>query len=157
MPARFARWGRRHKALTSSAAVLLVVVAVALGVGDVLLGNANARIERERQETQGQRDRANANLDKARQEMGDVLFVVANLARTLEVDPEDSLRFTNAKFVRRFHYVEKVLAERGRTPEQSDLAEMDALWDEAKAAERVAPAEFPDRADVTTHLGGDDQ
>lgn len=79
---------------------------------------------------------AAGDFEKARQEMGDLLFVVANLARTLEVDPEDSLRFTNAKFVRRFQYVEKVLAERGRTPEQSDLAEMDALWDEAKAAER---------------------
>jgi MazG family protein len=83
---------------------------------------------------------AAGDLDKARQEMGDVLFVVANLARTLEVDPEDALRFTNAKFVRRFHYVEKVLAERGRTPDQSDLAEMDALWDDAKAAERAAKA-----------------
>lgn len=83
---------------------------------------------------------AAGDFEKARQEMGDVLFVVANLARTLEVDPEDSLRFTNAKFVRRFQYVEKVLAERGRTPEQSDLAEMDALWDEAKAAERAASA-----------------
>jgi tetrapyrrole methylase family protein/MazG family protein/ATP diphosphatase len=83
---------------------------------------------------------AAGDLEKARQEMGDVLFVVANLARTLEVDPEDSLRYTNAKFVRRFHYVEARLAERGRTPEQSDLAEMDALWDEAKAAERKAAA-----------------
>ena len=79
---------------------------------------------------------ASGDLEKARQEMGDVLFVVANLARTLEVDPEDSLRFTNAKFARRFQYIEARLAERGKTPEQSDLAEMDALWDEAKAAER---------------------
>lgn len=84
---------------------------------------------------------AAGDLEKARQEMGDVLFVVANLARTLEVDPEDSLRFTNAKFARRFQYIEKVLAERGRTPDQSDLAEMDALWDEAKAAERMKAAE----------------
>jgi MazG family protein len=76
------------------------------------------------------------DLEKARQEMGDVLFVVANLARTLEVDPEDALRFTNAKFVRRFRYIEERLAERGKTPDQSDLAEMDALWDEAKAAEK---------------------
>ena len=76
------------------------------------------------------------DLEKARQEMGDVLFVVANLARTLEVDPEDALRFTNAKFARRFRYIEQRLAERGRTPDQSDLAEMDALWDEAKAAEK---------------------
>ena len=78
------------------------------------------------------------DLEKARQEMGDVLFVVANLARTLDVDPEDSLRYTNAKFVRRFQYIEAKLAERGRTPEQSDLAEMDALWDAAKAAERAS-------------------
>ena len=75
-------------------------------------------------------------LDKVRQELGDVLFVVANLARTLDVEPEDALRSTNAKFARRFRYIETRLAERGKTPEQSDLAEMDALWDEAKAAER---------------------
>ena len=79
---------------------------------------------------------AAGDLDKARQEMGDVLFVVANLARTLEVDPEDALRFTNAKFARRFQYIEARLAERGMTPEQSDLDEMDGLWDEAKAAEK---------------------
>ena len=77
------------------------------------------------------------DLEKARQEIGDVLFVVANLARTLDVDPEDAIRYTNAKFARRFRYVETRLAERGRTPEQSDLAEMDGLWDDAKAAERA--------------------
>ena len=75
------------------------------------------------------------DLEKARQEMGDVLFVVANLARTLDVDPEDSLRFTNAKFTRRFRHIEARLTELGRTPAQSDLAEMDALWDEAKREE----------------------
>lgn len=79
---------------------------------------------------------AAGDLEKARQEMGDVLFVVANLARTLDVDPEDALRFTNAKFARRFRYIEERLAERGKTPDQSDLAEMDALWDEAKVAEK---------------------
>jgi len=78
------------------------------------------------------------DLEKARQEMGDVLFVVANLARTLDVDPEDSLRYTNAKFVRRFQYIEAKLRERGKTPDQSDLPEMDALWDEAKAVEKAA-------------------
>jgi tetrapyrrole methylase family protein/MazG family protein/ATP diphosphatase len=77
------------------------------------------------------------DVEKARDEIGDVLFVVANLARTLDVDPEEALRGTNAKFVRRFRFVEQRLAERGRTPDQSDLAEMDALWDEAKAAERA--------------------
>ncbi|MFZ5669799.1 MAG: nucleoside triphosphate pyrophosphohydrolase [Pseudomonadota bacterium] len=74
--------------------------------------------------------------DKLRGELGDVLFVVANLARELDIEPEDALRATNAKFVRRFRFIEAALAERGRTPEQSDLAEMDALWDAAKAAER---------------------
>ncbi len=71
-----------------------------------------------------------------------MLFVVANLARTLDVDPEDALRATNAKFVRRFalHRAD-VCAERGKTPDQSDLAEMDGLWDEAKAVEPEAAPE----------------
>ena len=80
---------------------------------------------------------AAGEVEKARQEMGDVLFVVANLARTLEVDPEDALRFTNAKFARRFHHIEMALAARGSSLEQSDLLEMDALWNEAKAAEKM--------------------
>lgn len=78
---------------------------------------------------------------KARQEFGDVLFVCANLARKLEIDPEDALRSTNAKFVRRFHFVEDELAKRGRTPDQSDLDEMDALWEAAKRAERAIKPE----------------
>jgi len=78
---------------------------------------------------------AAGDIEKARQEMGDVLFVVANLARALDVDPEDALRATNAKFVRRFRYIEQKLAEDGKSPESSDLPEMDALWNEAKAAE----------------------
>ena len=80
--------------------------------------------------------------DKAaiRDELGDVLFVCANIARTLDIDPEGALRGTNAKFVRRFGHIEKRLAEDGRTPAQSDLAEMDGLWDEARAADRRRPA-----------------
>jgi MazG family protein len=80
---------------------------------------------------------AAGDLAKAREEVGDLLFVVANLARKLEVEPEDALRATNAKFVRRFEFIEAALARDGRTPDQSDLAEMDALWDAAKAAERA--------------------
>jgi MazG family protein len=76
------------------------------------------------------------DLPKARAELGDLLFVCANLARKLDVEPEDALRSCNAKFARRFHHIEKVLAERGKTPEQSTLEEMDALWDEAKRLER---------------------
>jgi tetrapyrrole methylase family protein/MazG family protein/ATP diphosphatase len=80
---------------------------------------------------------AAGDVEKAREELGDVLFVVANIARTLDVDPEAALRFTNAKFVRRFQHVEAELAARGRTPAQSDLAEMDALWNEAKVIEKA--------------------
>ena len=69
--------------------------------------------------------------------MGDLLFVMANLARHLEVDPEAALRRANAKFTRRFARIEDWLAAAGKTPEQSDLAEMDALWNRAKAAERT--------------------
>ena len=75
---------------------------------------------------------------RAGAEVGDLLFAVVNLARHMEADPEGVLRGTNAKFERRFASIEKALAARGKTPEQSTLAEMDALWDDAKAAEKEA-------------------
>jgi len=71
-------------------------------------------------------------------EVGDLLFACANLARKLDVDPETALRSTNAKFERRFRRIEDWLAESGKTPSQSTLEEMDALWDRAKAEERGA-------------------
>ena len=70
------------------------------------------------------------------EEFGDLLFVIANLGRHLGVDPEAALRATNAKFTRRFEAVEAKLAARGKTPEQSNLAEMDALWHEVKKEQR---------------------
>jgi MazG family protein len=72
---------------------------------------------------------------RVEEELGDLLFVMANVARHLKVDPEAALRAANAKFIRRFHAIEAKLASIGRTPAQSTLAEMDALWDEAKADE----------------------
>jgi ATP diphosphatase len=74
---------------------------------------------------------------KAGQEVGDLLFAVVNLARHVDADPEAVLRATNLKFEQRFAGIEQALAQRGKSPEQASLAEMDALWDEAKAAERV--------------------
>ena len=71
--------------------------------------------------------------DKIAEEMGDLLFVMANLARHLDVDPEAALRAANAKFTRRFHHIEAELSRRGKAPDDSDLAEMDALWTDAKA------------------------
>jgi MazG family protein len=73
---------------------------------------------------------------KVVEEFGDLLFVVANVARHLEIDPETALRGANDKFTRRFRHIEQSLAAEGRTPEQSTLEEMDALWDEAKLRER---------------------
>ncbi len=70
------------------------------------------------------------------EEFGDLLFVVANLGRHLGVDPEAALRATNAKFTRRFEAVEAKLAARGKTPSDSDLEEMDALWEEVKKEQR---------------------
>jgi len=80
---------------------------------------------------------AAADHDKAREELGDLMFVCANLARKLNVEPEDALRYANAKFVRRFNFIEAALAADGRSPAQSNLAEMDGLWDAAKRAERA--------------------
>jgi MazG family protein len=65
-------------------------------------------------------------------ELGDMLFVLVNLARFVKVDPEQALRRTNAKFRRRFEYLERKLAERGKKPEDSTIEEMEALWQEAK-------------------------
>lgn len=76
--------------------------------------------------------------DECEAEFGDLMFVMANVARHLKVDPEHALRRTNAKFIRRFARIEALLAEAGKTPEQSSLEEMDALWDQAKAEERSA-------------------
>jgi MazG family protein len=74
--------------------------------------------------------------DRAAEEIGDLLFAIANLARHLGVDPEAAAARTNLKFRRRFGHVERRLREQGRRLDQATLAEMDALWEEAKAIER---------------------
>jgi len=76
--------------------------------------------------------RREASHDQIEGELGDLLFVLVNLARFVKVDPEQALRKTNAKFRERFAYIERKLAEQGKSPEQATLAEMDALWEEAK-------------------------
>jgi nucleoside triphosphate diphosphatase len=73
---------------------------------------------------------------EAGHEVGDLLFAVVNLARHVGADPEAVLRATNLKFEQRFAAIERALAQRGKSPAEASLAEMDALWDEAKAAER---------------------
>jgi nucleoside triphosphate diphosphatase len=78
---------------------------------------------------------ATGDIAHIEEELGDLLFVLANVARWQNLDPDMALRKANAKFERRFHMVEHLLRERGKTPEQSDLAEMDALWNEVKKRE----------------------
>jgi len=73
----------------------------------------------------------------AREELGDLLFVCANLARKLDVEPEDALRAANAKFVRRFGSIEVALAAAGRSPAEASLQEMEELWTAAKRAEKA--------------------
>ena len=93
-----------------------------------------AKIREEADEIEAEIDAA----DKAKTsaEVGDLLFAVVNLARHLGADPEGILRDTNRKFERRFASIERALAARGLTPKDASLAEMDALWDAAKAAEK---------------------
>lgn len=98
-----------------------------------------AKIAEEAAELVEARDRLTET--EVAEEFGDLLFVMANLARHLEVDPEAALRAANAKFSRRFARIEDWLAEAGRTPSDSDLAEMDALWNRAKAEEKAAKTE----------------
>ena len=71
-------------------------------------------------------------------ETGDLMFALVNLARHVDADPETALRATNAKFERRFAYIEKALAAKGRSLDDATLEEMDALWNEAKSATRPA-------------------
>ncbi|WP_412776246.1 nucleoside triphosphate pyrophosphohydrolase [Thalassospira lucentensis] len=78
----------------------------------------------------------NPDQDRIEDELGDMLFVMANLGRKLGVDPEVALRRANHKFTRRFHFIEDELAKDSRTASQSDLQEMDALWNKAKKVER---------------------
>jgi len=79
---------------------------------------------------------ARGETGKAAAEVGDLLFAVVNLARHFGADPEATLRAANQKFERRFAAIERALAANGRRPQDATLAEMDALWDEAKATER---------------------
>jgi len=93
-----------------------------------------AKIREEADEIEAELDKADKS--DAAAEVGDLLFAVVNLARHLGADPEGILRATNLKFERRFASIEHALAARGKTPKDASLAEMDTLWDEAKAAEK---------------------
>jgi len=90
------------------------------------------KIEEELGELRTELAQGTIDQDRLVDELGDVLFAVANLARHVKVDPEAALRATNDKFERRFRHIERRLAESGRTPSDATLDEMEALWQEAK-------------------------
>jgi nucleoside triphosphate diphosphatase len=92
------------------------------------------KIREEADEIEAALDRGNAA--ELAEETGDLLFALVNLARHVGADPEAALRGTNAKFERRFAYIERTLASQGRSLESASLEEMDALWDEAKGEEK---------------------
>jgi nucleoside triphosphate diphosphatase len=93
------------------------------------------KIREEADEIEAELDRAERDDAATAAEVGDLLFAVVNLARHLRADPEAILRQTNRKFERRFASIERALATKGKTPAEATLAEMDALWNEAKAQE----------------------
>jgi tetrapyrrole methylase family protein/MazG family protein len=72
------------------------------------------------------------NRRKIREEIGDLLFVMANISRFLQIHPEEALKKTLEKFVSRFHYIETSLRKKGKSFLQSNLIEMDRLWEESK-------------------------
>jgi len=94
------------------------------------------KLKEELGELQAEIEAKDVTPERIADEFGDVLFVIANVARHLKLDPETALRGANAKFERRFRRVEQLLAAQGKSPEQSTLDEMDCLWDTAKAEER---------------------
>lgn len=98
-------------------------------------GDVIAKIQEEAAELVEARDTLTP--EEQFEEFGDLMFVMANLGRHLGIEPEAALRAANAKFTRRFSGVEAKLREMGKTPDDSDLAEMDALWDAVKADEKA--------------------
>jgi nucleoside triphosphate diphosphatase len=96
-----------------------------------------AKIREELEEVKAALDEGDR--DHAAEEVGDLLFAVTNLARTLKADPEQCLRDTNAKFERRFRFIERALGERGTTPQEVDLATLEHHWQQAKQHDTPLP------------------
>jgi nucleoside triphosphate diphosphatase len=94
-----------------------------------------AKLREEIEEIEHEMSQPARRPDRVEDELGDLLFAVANLARHLRVDPENALRRANAKFVRRFGHIESELARKGRELGEASLEEMEALWAEAKTLE----------------------
>lgn len=106
--------------------------AARVGFDWATIGPVIDKIEEELGELRAELEAGKVEQAKVEDELGDVLFAVANLARHCKVDPEVALRATNDKFEKRFRYIERRLAEGGRKPAEASLEEMETLWQEAK-------------------------
>ena len=106
--------------------------AARVGFDWATIGPVIDTIEEELRELRAELEAEKVEHAKVADELGDVLFAVANLARHCKVDPEVALRATNNKFEKRFRHIERRLAETGRTPSDASLDEMETLWQEAK-------------------------
>jgi len=106
--------------------------AARVGFDWATIGPVIDKIEEELTELRAELEAGKVEQARVAEELGDVLFAVANLARHCKVDPEVALRATNDKFEKRFRHIERRLAESGRKPSDANLEEMEALWQEAK-------------------------
>ena len=128
-----------HKALPAMMEAFQITTKVSrVGFDWKTAGDALAKLDEETAELR-EAIAASAGHDKTAEEVGDLLFVAVNVARLAGVDPESALKAANRKFRRRFRYVEDRLRAAGRKPADSDLEEMDRLWDDAKREEREGP------------------
>jgi ATP diphosphatase len=136
---------RRERAARGDSVLADVPVALPALTRANKLGKRAAQVGCEWRDVSGALDKLDEELGELRREvadgaaceriageLGDVLFCVVNVCRYLGIDPETTLRATNAKFERRFRYVEERLKEQGRTPGEATLEEMDAFWEEGK-------------------------
>lgn len=136
---------RRERAATNDSVLADVPVALPALTRAHKLGKRAAQVGFEWADIGGAIDKVHEEVDELKQEVadgadknameqeiGDLLFSLVNVCRYLQIDPENALRGTNAKFERRFHYIEQRLKEQGRSPADASLDEMDALWEEGK-------------------------
>lgn len=136
---------RRERAATNDSVLADVPVALPALTRANKLGKRAAQVGFEWADVSGAIDKVHEEVEELKaevasgadksameQEIGDLLFSLVNVCRYLHIDPENALRGTNAKFERRFHYIEQRLKEQGRSPTDASLEEMDALWEEGK-------------------------
>lgn len=115
-------------------AVELQKTAASVGFDWPYIDGVIAKIHEELDEVAAELD--DANPEKLQEEIGDLLFAITNLARHLNVDPEQAIEQCNQKFLRRFQYIETQISQQGKSMQTASLDELDALWDEAKINEK---------------------